>query len=214
VTLYDLVFLALFVATIALLATAGVQALRRRTQRALATLRGLAVGAVAYFGVIVIVSLATPQHVGRLNDPRCSDDWCIAATGIQRRSASAGDTYEVAIRLWSRAGRVAQREQGVVAYLRDADGRRYESAPQPGDVPFDVRLEPGQMLMTSRTFTVPAGARDLGLVISHEGMPFPGCCIIADENSLFHTKTIVPLASAAPPAVNAGGGRGSGRGAP
>jgi hypothetical protein len=192
-SIFDLLFLVLFVATVVALGAAAVAATRGRSPSAVRILRGFALAAVAYFGVLCIVSLASAQPVARIGDERCSDDWCIAVTGAQRRFAASGVTYEVTFRISSRAGRVTQRELGVVAYLLDGRGRRYDAEVRALDVPFDVKLDPMQQVIALRAFVVPTGLADVGAVISHEGVPFPRCCIIGDEGSLFHKKTIVRL---------------------
>jgi hypothetical protein len=61
-------------------------------------------------------------------------------------------------------------------------------------VPFDVRLEPLQQIITTRAFAVLADAPAVGLVVSREGgITFPRCGIIGDEGSLLHKRTIVRL---------------------
>jgi hypothetical protein len=136
----------------------------------------------------------SPQRYVSIGDDQCSDDWCIAVTGARRTLGVRGSTYEVTFRLSSRARRIAQRERFVVAYLRDAHGRRYDPDAGGAVVPFDVRLDPQQAVTTTRRFTVPAEARDLGVVITREGDFFlPGCCIIGEEGSLFHKRPVVRL---------------------
>jgi hypothetical protein len=193
VTLFDLLFLLLFLIGAVTLGVAGIAAVRGKRVAALAMLRRLGVFTVAYLAVVAIVSLATPRRFIALGDDQCSDDWCIAATGVRRSPGPGGVSYEVTFRVSSRARRVAQRERGVTVYLRDGRGHRYD--PDPGaDVPFDVMLEPGQAVTTTRAFTVPFGVPIVGLVIAKGGaFPFPGCCIIGDEGSLLHRRTVVRL---------------------
>jgi hypothetical protein len=201
VTIFDLAFIVLFLTGAGTLVAAAVAALGGRRVAARARVRRLGLGAAAYLGVVAIVSVAAPRRFVGLGDDQCSDDWCIAATGVQRRPGPAGLTLDVTFRISSRARRVAQRERNVVVYLRDGRGHRYDPGPEEGGVPFDVRLEPLQQVTTTRAFTVPAGASDVGLVIARGGFPFPGCCIIGDEGSLLHKRTIVRLD--APPGVSA-----------
>jgi hypothetical protein len=73
-TLFDLLFLVLFLTAAVTLVTTAVAAVHGRRVAALAMLRRLAVGAVAYFGVVATVSLASPQRFAAIGDDQCSDD--------------------------------------------------------------------------------------------------------------------------------------------
>jgi hypothetical protein len=193
-SLFDLLFIPLFLAACATLGAATVAALRGRRAASRTLLRRLGLAIAAYLGIVAVVSLLSPRRYVRLGQAQCSDDWCIAVTSVRRPPEARGTALEVTFRLSSRARRVAQRERFVVAYLRDARGRRYDPDPSLTDPPFDVRLEPQQAVTTTRRFTVPADAPDLGLVVAREGdFPLPGCCIIGDDGSLFHKKTVVRL---------------------
>jgi hypothetical protein len=193
-TLFDLLFLVLFLTAGVVLMVAVAAAVRGRRGAAMTWLRRLGLGAGAYFGVVVIVSLASPQRVLGIGDDRCSDDWCIAVTDVRRTPVAAGISYEVTFRLSSRARRVAQRERGVRVYLRDDHGHRHDPNPAAAEVPFDVRLEPLQQVTATRVFTMPADTPAVGLVVAFGGdLPFPGCCIIGDEGSLLHKRTEVLL---------------------
>ncbi len=191
--LFDLLFLALFVTGVGLLVASAVAAVRGRGRAARTLLRRLGLAAIAYLGIVVIVSLASPRRIVHVGDDQCSDDWCIAVTNVRRTPVAAGVSYELTFRLSSRARRVAQRERGVRVYLRDERGRRYDPDAA-ADVPFDVRLDPGQQVTTTRVFTVPADVPAVGLIVAlGGGLPFPGCCIIGDEGSLLHKRTEVRL---------------------
>ena len=193
-TIYDLFFLALLLGAIAALIVAGVAAIRGNRAGSLVVLRRLGLSALAYMGVVAIVSLVSPRRFVAIGDEQCSDDWCLAVTGVQRSRASAGVSYEVTFRVRSRARRVTQREHGVVAYLRDGRGQRYDPDPRTAGLPFDVRLEPLQQVSTVRDFVVPTAASEIGLVVAREGgIPFPRCCIIGDAGSLLHKSTVVRL---------------------
>ena len=189
-TLFDLLFIVLFLTAIGVLAAAMIAALRGRRDRALRRLRRLGIGAGSYMVVVTLVSLLSPRRVAARGEDQCSDDWCIAVTDIARAGTGALDTFHVAFRLSSRARRVTQRERFVVACMRDRTGRRYDASPQDGQPPFDTPLGAGESITTSRTFAVPAHAAGLGVVVAREGgFGFPGCCIIGD--GLFHKPPIV-----------------------
>lgn len=190
-TLLDLLFLALALAGIVTAVVALVAALRGRRARARALMRQMAIVAALYFGTLILVSAFTPQQVLAAGEDDCSDDWCIAVMSARRDSTPAGTLYDVAFRLSSRAGRVSQREQSVAAHLRDSVGRDYAAVPVAGEVPFDTLLHPREVITATRRFVVPAGTPVAGVVITREGGGrFPGCCIIGDNQSFFHRRTI------------------------
>jgi len=191
-TIFDLLFIAVFFATAISLSVAAYSALRGRRPRAIAILRWLGVYLGAYFGVLILVSLASPRRVVRVGENQCWDDWCIAVTDVRRQPASAVVSYVVTLRVSSRARRRAQRERGVQVYLTDDRGRRYEPALDNAAITFDVLLQPQEAINTTRVFETPIDSHDLVLVVSHGG-GFPGCCIIGESGSLFHKSTVVRL---------------------
>lgn len=193
-TIFDLLFALLFLSGAGTLVVATVVALRGHGAQALAILARLGAAAGAYFVVLVAVSAFSPQRVLHPGDDQCSDDWCIAVQAVRGDSTSTGRAYAVTFRLSSRARRVSQRERFVAAYLRGSDGRRYDALADASAVPFDTLLQPGQAIAATRRFVVPLDATATGVVIAREGGGrFPGCCIIGDEGSLFHRRTIVTL---------------------
>jgi hypothetical protein len=193
VTIFDLLFILLFLLVLAALTVAGTRAMRGRRREAFKIIRAVVLAGAAYFVVLIVVSLATPQRFLPIGVDRCSDDWCIAVTNVERTPSSAGTTYNVAFRISSRARRVTQRERGVVVYLRDQSGYRYEPQPDPAAVPFDTQLAPLEAINATRRFVLPSEVHNVGLVVSRSGVPFPGCCIIGGEGSLLHRRTIVSL---------------------
>jgi hypothetical protein len=54
-------------------------------------------------------------------------------------------------------------------YLVDSSGRRFNPLLQDSDVPLNVQLGPGESVEAARKFEIPTDAKDLGLVIAHEG---------------------------------------------
>jgi len=194
VTLGDLVFLLMFLSSFGAVIGAAIAAARRRRARAGTIIRRLAVALGVYFAVVIAVALTSSQRFVPLGYEQCSDDWCIAADSVHRDTTSGAVTYTIGFRLSSRARRVAQRERFVVAYARTGDGRRIDALPDGAAVPFDTLLEAEQAIRTTRRFVIPLPARDVGLVVAREGgFRFPGCCIIGDENSIFHKHTVVRL---------------------
>ncbi len=193
-TVFDLLFIALVLATIGMLIMSAIAAVRGHRARARVTLRRLGLVLGLYFGTLLLVSALAPQRVLGVGDDQCSDDWCIALQTVHRDTTAAGVRYDVTFRLSSRARRVAQRERFVVAYLRDARGRRQAPMAEPGAVAFDTLLQPGESVAAVRRFLVAADTPVVGLVVAREGAGrFPRCCIIGDEGSLFHPRAIVRL---------------------
>lgn len=193
-SIFDLLFILLFLTSLVTLLTAAVFALRGRGARALGILRTWGICFVVYMTIVFVVALAKPKRVVRLGEDRCFDDWCVAVEHADRKPVPEGVAYTVSLRISSRARRVTQRALGAYVYLTDAQGRRFDPAPDPSAIPMDVLLQPGEAVDTRRSFTLPAGARDVGAVVVHEGSYcFPGCFIIGDEANPLHKRTIVPL---------------------
>jgi hypothetical protein len=185
----------LFLTALFSLLSAGVAALHGRRARALRTLRVLGVCAAIYLAIVCIVSAATPRKILNVGDPQCADDWCISVEGAERARWNFAVSFDVNLRVFSRARRVSQRENHVVVYLTDDQSRRFDSIPEPSEVPFNVLLQPGESVTTHRIFRLPPDARGVGVVVSREGSALgclPGCFVIA-ENNWLHKLPVVRL---------------------
>jgi hypothetical protein len=189
-SIFDLLFIVVFLASLLTLLTASVLALRKQGSRALRTLRNFAICFAIYVTIVCVVALTTPQRVYAVGEDRCFDDWCIAVEDSVRAPAPGGILYTVTLRLSSHAGRASQREKGVRVYLTDALGRRFDPNPDPSATPFDVLLAPGQTVQSKRAFLVPPDAHDVGLALSHEG---PGWLIIGDDGNPLHKHAVMRL---------------------
>lgn len=193
-TIFDLLFLILFLVLLGSAIVAAVAALRRQGPRALRIVRRIGIVSAAYLGVVCVVSAFSPQRFVRVGDDQCSDDWCVAVQDVRRDTAGADVRYVVTLRLSNRARRATQRERFVAVYLRDEEGRRYDPLPDAAAVPFDTLLSPSQVIPATRRFIVPAQARVAGVVITREGGGrFPRCCIVGDDASFFHRRTMVEI---------------------
>lgn len=189
-TPFDLLFVLLVLAALAGLVAAAGAAVTGHRPLAGRILARLAVAAGAYLVVVYAAALVTPGRVLAIGEDDCSDDWCIAVTDASPVPEAGANTWDVTFRLSSRARRVSQRERGVVAYLRDGLGRRYDGESGPSDAPFDVTLEPSQSLLTHRRFFLPPGASPREAVLARGGIPFPGCCIIGEATALLHPTAV------------------------
>ena len=185
VTIFDLLFALVFLASAGCLLAAVVLALRGRGTRAMNVLRIWATGAAVYMTALVSVSFAQPRRVLHLGDLRCFDDWCITVENVQR----SGARYDVALRVSSRALRVSQRAPDAAVYLIDDRGRRFDPLPDTSAVPLSVLLHPGESIPASRSFALPEDARQVGLVVNHG--TGPANFVIGDEASLFHKRTVI-----------------------
>ena len=190
--IFDLLFILVVLASVVTLLTAAINLFRGRWQQALRLLVECGAGLAIYLGVVIVVSLVSPQRILALGEDKCSDDWCIAVESIAQSTSLSGADYVVNFRMSSRARRVPQRENGVVVYLIDEKGRRYEAAPNPSAAPFNVVFLPGQVITTIRTFNVSGESSELGVMVTRNGWnSIPGRFIIGDDASLFHKPTIV-----------------------
>jgi hypothetical protein len=191
-TIFDLLFIALFLSAIGALIAAVVAIFRGRRARALFILRTLALCAVAYIGIVYIATALSKQVVLRVGDPQCSDDWCLAVERAKRTPKNTVTLYDVTLRIFSRARRVAQRENVARdVYLVDAHWRRYDPVLTGSEIPLNTLLQPGESVTTSRSFELPADAHDIGLMVDRRTvLPI---CVIIGECGAFHKSTIVRI---------------------
>lgn len=193
-TPFDLLFVLVFLAAVALLGLAAVQAGRGRLAHAARLLVGLVVGLVLYLALVVAVSLMAPPRTVAAGENRCFDDWCMGVVAVTHTATETAVVYTVTLRLTNQARRVAQREQGVVVYLVDETGQSFAAAVDETAVPFNVLLQPSEVVTTTRTFRVPTPVGALRLAVAHDGgRRFPGLFIINDDSSLGHQPTWLSL---------------------
>jgi|SRR5690348_266381 len=190
--IFDLLFLALSLATVATLLAAGVYALRGKFRRALQLLKRLGIGAAAYFCVVIAVSLALPRKTFAVGADQCFDDWCIRVQGYEAIPEKGNTAYTVNLRVSSRAKRVSQREKNLSVYLTDDQGTRYDAEADKSTGQFDVLLGPGESAAASRSFLVPANAKHVGVAIAHEG-GFPIGWFIIGYDTWFRKAAVVWL---------------------
>lgn len=194
-SLFDLVFLLAVLASVVTLVVVAFFAIRGHRSRALRILRGYLACAAVYLLAGMAVSFLKPQRVIPVGEAWCFDDWCLTAEKVSRTPAAAKISYQVGLRISSRARRVAQRARGAWIYLIDDRGHLYSPDPDPSAVPLDVLLQPGQAASTSRVFEVPAGVRLVGLVTGHGG-PYCGpmdIVIIGSAGCLFKKPAMIRI---------------------
>ena len=194
-TVFELLFLTLLATAVSMLVAVARFALGGQRVRAFTLLRWLVGAAAVYLAIVAVVGVGTPQRYAARGEPQCSDDWCIAVVDVERQQRDPSVRYLVTFELSSRARGAPQRERMVVAYVRDAAGRRHDAEPDAAAVPFDTLLAPRQRVRAQRMFVAPVGTVIVGLVFTHEGTGawFPACCIIGNDGSLLHKRTLVRL---------------------
>jgi hypothetical protein len=191
VTPFDLLFILLFLATLATLIAVVGNGIRGRKARALALLRRLVYCSAGYLALVYIATAFWQPAVLHPGDPDCNDDWCIAVAGVKHTADGAAVRYEVALRIFSRARGRAQREGlATDVYLVDSQWRRYDPVRDASDIPLNTLLQPGESKTTRRVFEVPADAKLLGLAVGRSELPV---CVIIGECSAFHKGTRIQL---------------------
>jgi hypothetical protein len=191
-TVFDLLFIGVFLGAVGSLIVALIAIVRGHRARALAILRRLVFGAVSYLGIVYIATAFSKEVVLRVGDPQCSDDWCIAVERVERTPQNAVTLYAVTLRIFSRARRVVQRENVARdVYLVDAHWRRYDPILAGSEVPLNTLLQPGESVTTGRSFELPADDHDIGLMVDRTTI-LPVCVIIG-ECGAFHKGTIVRI---------------------
>ena len=191
-SIFDLLFLSLVLAAALSLFAACMFALTGQFGRSRGTLRSLSVGAAVYMGIVILVSAVLPRRVLTPATPECFDDWCIGVAGFTRSPHGGDVAYSVDLRLSSRARRVSQRENDLRVYVTDGNARRFDPVADPADAPFNVLLHPQESTVVHRSFVVPADAKNIGLVVAHEG-GFPIGWFIIGYPTWFRKATVIEL---------------------
>jgi hypothetical protein len=210
-TIFDLLFIIVVLASVAVLAVVVIRALRGCLRQTVKLLVLYGICMAVYLGVIVVVSLTSPQRILALGEDRCFDDWCAAVEDVtvarelgqgEHIAKADGVFYVVTLRLSNRGRGRAQRASSVAVHLVDSQGRTYDVSPK-GQGAFEAQQGPaasltstllvGQPLTTVQVFDLPYDARDVALTIEHPVGPSPGLFIIGDDASLFHKPTVVRL---------------------
>lgn len=207
-SLFDLLFIALFLGTVTLLIVTLITALCGRRRITLRLLCFLGISLAAYFLIVALVAVATPQKVLTREQSRCFDEMCFAVTDVkialtigqgQQATKAAGRFYLVTIQVSCHGHGRAQSEAGVGVSLVDTTGSTYEVSPtgqhayQAGNElnpPLTARVAPGDSVSSVQVFDVPMEAAEVALHVSHSG---PGLFIIGDDESPLHKPTIIRL---------------------
>jgi hypothetical protein len=193
VTVFDLLFILIFLATVAALSTVLFHAVRGHTRKSLRVLGVSALCLAVYFAICCATALFTPRRELVIGQPQCFDDWCVQLDGVVKMPLGAVTRYQLSIHIFSQAKRISQRENGIAFYLEDDLGHRYPVIPSPSDIPSNSLLQPGESVTLTRGFELPSTAHAAGFVATHEG-GFPiGWFVIGENQSLFHKEPITRL---------------------
>lgn len=192
-TIFDLFFLACALATAISVTTAVIFVLRGRRSKAFGIARAWGIAALCYLATALTVDFFKPQRVLAVGAPWCLDDWCLQVENVDRETDGSKVSYDIKLRIFSTARGVSQRANGAWLYLIDERSRRYEANSDPSAIPLTIKLGPGQVVVTSRRFEVPADVGALGLITGHGG-PYCGAMsllIIGEGGCLFNRPTLV-----------------------
>jgi hypothetical protein len=160
-----------------------------------------------YLLIVVLVSIATPQHSIPMGQERCFDEMCFAVEHAETafRLGLAGQTvrangqfYVVAIKVTNRSRGHAQSEGGLHALFWEAgksyevssSGQRAWEAVNGETSSLTTRLGPGESVTTVQVFDIPAGASTPGLVLTHGFTP--GYFVIG-ESPIFREPTLMRI---------------------
>jgi hypothetical protein len=193
-TVFDLLFFLLSFATAFSLLAAAWLVSRSQPRRAGKILVRILTGAAVYFAVIIAVSITCPRRMVKTGERQCFDDMCVAVNSYSKTPGKAGVDYRVEMGLSNRGRGVSQRENNLVMYLTDDQGRRYDPVPDNLDTPLNMLLRPQELVVASRLFLIPESAKGVGAVITHEG-GFPIGWFIIDYDTWFRKPPLIPLSS-------------------
>ena len=190
-TVFDLLFILLFLLGIVTLLCAALFAAVGKRAIAGKILIALVAVAVVYVGAVYGVTAASKPAVSRIGEPQCNDDWCLEVAKVEKMRESATTVYDVTLRIFSRARRAAQREAGAKdVYLVDDQWNRYNPILTGSEIALSVLLQPGESVATARRFELPSNATNIGLKIDHRGVGVSVCLIIG-ECDAFHKGRII-----------------------
>ena len=192
-TIFDLIFALAFLFTLLMVISTLVAAIRRKRRNAFVFLGVLATLDLVYLGALLAMSVTDKGQVLKPGEFLWSDDWGIAAVSASTEPPTSAATHIVTLTITSRAGRIAQRENGVQLFVTDDSGARYESVSELSSGQTDALLQPHEAITLTRAFKLPSDAKNARLIISR-GLSFPGILIIGGDDSLLHERPSVRLA--------------------
>ncbi len=191
-TVFDLLFILLFFLTVFSLLAATWFAFHHEPSRARKILTSILAGATVYFAIVIVVSLTSSPRVLRVGDCQWSDDMCFSIEGYQLLPRKTGTEYRVEMKIANQGRGRSQRENNLVMYLTDEQGRRFNPLTDGSEIPFNILLEPQESAVASRSYVLPENDSGVGAVITHEG-GFPIRWLIIGYDAWFRQPPVVPL---------------------
>lgn len=190
---------AAFVGALVAAAVGAIALLTRHKKIARITFKLLSAGAAFYLLLLFGFSLASQEDVLVRGTEKyfCEMDCHLAYSvlDVKQQPGPAGTRYIVTVRTrFDEATTASWRPKDIplrpsprTVQLIDGQGRGYALESASG-TPLATDLVPGQSYTTELTFTAPAGAQGLRLLIGTVG-GWPDKLVIGEENSWLHKKT-------------------------
>lgn len=149
----------------------------------------------SYVGLVVVVSLLTPQKIVSMGDSYCWDLWCVEIQSVSAAPSGPNSLYTAQVRIFTDSNHV----QNVpvdwakqVLCIRDERGHYFPILPNLSLAGADVALEPGQSIRSSLAFLTPADAGKLYLSSHIAAPPWVRLSFASDLNP-FHRPTILRI---------------------
>ena len=205
-TIFDLLFILLFLASVVALISILIMLVRGRVPAAKRLLLFFLGTWALYLAIVFITAAATPQTIIAFNQEQCFDEMCFSVSQVQTATqlgpssspvSAKGVFYVVTVRVTSHSRGRAQSEGGIHALVWDS-ARYYDISPS-GQRAWEAthatprltaRLQPGESILSDQVFDVPARSPSLSLVLSHGFTP---AYIVIGECPLFHPPAILRL---------------------
>ncbi len=204
-TLYELVFILLFLGSVVGLLLSALLLLRskavsRKILVALASVWGV------YLVILAVTDVLSSQKIFKMGEDQCFDEMCFAVADVQTMPSQPFDSsvttasalYIVKIRMTSHSRGRAQAEGGLRGRLYDGDKyinvsetaqRTYDA--QHGESPkLTQKLTPGESIVSVLVFEVSQGITHPALTLDHGFTP--GYFVIG-ESPFFHKPDIHQL---------------------
>lgn len=168
-TFFDFLFWFLCLLWAFMLSAVAREARRGRRHSALRMFGTVAALIVVYLTIVVGTRLATQILVLSVGDVQMSGDWQLMVEGWVPQPHDRYLAVEVNFRI-TNLGTKERREKGLVTYLLDDRGTRYDPVEELNVIPFDTPVQGGKKIRPKRVFHVPSNATRLDLVVAHPGI--------------------------------------------
>lgn len=185
-----LLFYVVLIFSVLLLASIANSLIGGRMRPAWTTSRVLLIVVALYATVLIATTLALPIRVLAVGEAQFSGNWSIAVESVRRVPHDLDEEYEIDFRLSNRGSTPINGEKKLTVYLLSENGTRYDPSPQPSSPPFDVPINPGKSVITTRRFVLPTNLNRVELVVARQG--FRGGWFVIGR-SPFDGRTVVAL---------------------